>query len=113
VADIWGRTRLGPHFYYVDKIDYGMDSSQKQLFYQSARRLFPFIEYDDIEPESAGIMPRLYARGEQFQEFVVRDEYDRGLPGFINLIGIESPGLTASPAIARYVSNLVDRVLQS
>ena len=113
VADIWGRTRLGPHFYYVDKIDYGMDSSQKELFYQSARRLFPFIEYDDIEPESAGIMPRLYARGEQFQEFVVRDEYDRGLPGFINLIGIESPGLTASPAIARYVSNLVDRVLQS
>ena len=58
-------------------------------------------------------MPRLYARGERFREFVVRDEYDRGLPGFINLIGIESPGLTSSPTIARYVSNLVDEVLES
>jgi len=112
VADVWGRTRLGPHFYYVDEIDYRMDSSQKQLFYQSARRLLPFIEYDDIEPESAGIMSRLYAKGEAFREFMIRHEYDRGLPGFINLIGIESPGLTASPAIARYVSYLVDDVLE-
>jgi len=113
VTDVSGRTRLGPHFYYVSEIDYGMDSSQKQLFYQSSRRLFPFVEYDDIEPESAGIMPRVYAKGEGFREFVIRHEYDRGLPGFINLIGIESPGLTASPAIARYVSSLVDGVLES
>lgn len=110
VTDVWGRIRLGPHFYYVNKIHYGMDSSHKQLFYQSARRLFPFVEYDDIEPESAGIMTRVYAESEGFREFVIRDENYRGLPGFINLIGIESPGLTASPAIARYVSNLVDGV---
>jgi len=113
VSDVWGRTRLGPHFYYVDGIDYAMDSSQKQFFYDSSRRLFPFIEYDDIEPESAGIMPRLYAKGEGFREFVIRHEYDRGLPGFINLIGIESPGLTSSPAIARHVGSLVDEVLGS
>lgn len=112
-VDVWGRTRLGPDFYYVDEVDYAMNSWRKQLFYDSARRLLPFIEYDDIEPESAGILGRLYAEGEGFREFVIKDEYDKGLPGFINLIGIESPGLTASPAIARYVSRLVDEVLES
>ncbi|HCP60551.1 MAG TPA: FAD-dependent oxidoreductase [Dehalococcoidia bacterium] len=113
VSDVWGRTRLGPDFYYVDDIDYVMNSSRKQLFYDSARRLFPFIEYDDIEPESAGVMCRLYDKGEGFREFVIRHEDDRGFPGFINLIGIESPGLTSSPAIARHVGSLVDEVLES
>lgn len=113
VLDVWGRTRLGPDFYYVDEVDYAMNSWRKQLFYQSAKRLFPFIEYDDIEPESAGIMCRLYDKGEGFRQFVISDEYDKGLPGFINLIGIESPGLTSSPAIARHVSRLVDEVLES
>ncbi len=113
VVDVWGRTRLGPDFYYIDEIDYVMNSWRKQLFYESAKRLFPFIEYDDIEPESAGIMCRLYDKGEGFRQFVIRDEYDKGLPGFINLIGIESPGLTSSPAIASYVSHLVDEVLES
>lgn len=113
VSDVWGRTRLGPDFYYVDKVDYAMDSSRKQFFYQSSRRLFPFIEYDDIEPESAGIMPRRYNKGEGFREFAIRHEYDKGLPGFINLIGIESPGLTSCLAIARYVGGLVDEALES
>lgn len=57
-------------------------------------------------------MPRVYARGEGFREFVIRHEHDMGLPGFINLIGIESPGLTASPATARHVTYLVDEVLE-
>ena len=113
VTDVFGRTRIGPHFYYVDEIDYVMDSSQKQSFYHAIRSLFPFVEYDDIDPESAGIMPRLYNKGEAFREFTIKHEYDKGLPGFINLIGIESPGLTASLAIARYVSCLVDEALGS
>jgi L-2-hydroxyglutarate oxidase LhgO len=111
-VDVWGRTRLGPAFYYVDDISYRIDNSRKQLFYDSSRRLFPFIEPDDIEPESAGIMPRLYGEGETFKEFIIRDEYDKGLPGFINLIGIESPGLTCSPVIAKYVSHSVDEALE-
>jgi L-2-hydroxyglutarate oxidase LhgO len=110
-SDVWGRKRLGPDFYYVDEIDYKVNGSRKHLFYNSAKILFPFIEYDDIEAESAGIMARVYAKGEEFKEFVIRHEYDRDLPGFINLVGIESPGLTASPVIAKYVSNLVDGIL--
>ncbi len=105
--DLEGRMRLGPSIHYVDSIDYAIDSQHKQLFYDAAKRLLPFIEYDDIEPEMAGIRPKLQGPGEDAKDFVIRDESDKGLPGLINLIGIESPGLTASPAIAAYVQNLL------
>ncbi|MBA7571634.1 hypothetical protein ES708_13400 [subsurface metagenome] len=51
----------------------------------------------------AGIRPKLQEPGGEVRDFVIRDEADKGLPAFINLIGIESPGLTAAPAIAEYV----------
>lgn len=111
--DLDGRVRLGPDFYNVDQINYVIDDSRKRIFYNAAKELFPFIEYDDIEPESAGIMSRRYAKDEKFKEFIIRHEYDRGLPGLIDLVGIESPGLTASPAIARYVGNLVNEILKN
>ena len=58
-------------------------------------------------------MAMLQGEEEGFRDFIIRHEYDRGLPGFINLIGIETPGLTCSPAIARYVSHLVNELLES
>jgi L-2-hydroxyglutarate oxidase LhgO len=73
--------------------------------------MLPFIEYDDLEPEMAGIRPKLQGPGEDVKDFVIRDESDRGLPGFVNLIGIESPGLTSSLAIARYVAGIVRDIL--
>jgi len=111
--DMDGRMRLGPSAYYVDRIDYAVDSQHRQLFYESVRRFLPFIEYDDLEPETAGIRPKLQEPGGDVKDFVIRDESDKGLPRFINLIGIESPGLTASPAIANYVWGLIKRYLQS
>jgi L-2-hydroxyglutarate oxidase LhgO len=56
-------------------------------------------------------MAMLQGEGESFHDFVIKHEIDRGLPGFINLVGIETPGLTSSPAIARYVARLVDEIL--
>ena len=106
-----GRVRLGPNARYVDEIDYAVDSSQKKGFYESVRKFLPFIEYDDLEPEMAGIRPKLQGPGEDFRDFIIRDEYEKGLPGLINLVGIESPGLTASPAIADYVGSIVDKAL--
>ena len=106
-----GRVRLGPNARYVDEIDYAVDSSQKKGFYESVRKFLPFIEYDDLEPEMAGIRPKLQGPGEDFRDFIIRDEYEKGLPGLINLVGIESPGLTASPAIAEYVGSIVDKAL--
>ncbi|MFC1993267.1 NAD(P)/FAD-dependent oxidoreductase [Chloroflexota bacterium] len=109
--DIEGRMRLGPSINYVDDIDYAVDNRNKQLFYDSVKGFLPFIEYDDLEPEMAGIRPKLQEPGGEIKDFVIRDESDKGLPGLINLIGIESPGLTASPAIAEYVGNLVKEIL--
>jgi L-2-hydroxyglutarate oxidase LhgO len=109
--DLEGRMRLGPSIEYVDSIDYAVDNRHKQLFYDSVRRFLPSIEYDDLEPEMAGIRPKLQKSGEDIKDFVIRDEADKSLPGFINLIGIESPGLTAAPAIARYVRGLIEECL--
>ena len=106
--DLEGRMRLGPSIQYVDSIDYAIDNQHKRLFYDSVRRFLPRIKYDDLEPEMAGIRPKLQEPGGDFKDFVIRDESDKGLPGFINLIGIESPGLTASPAIAGYVCRLIE-----
>ncbi|MDY6893341.1 MAG: FAD-dependent oxidoreductase, partial [Chloroflexota bacterium] len=109
--DIERRMRLGPNARYVSEIDYTVDESQKEVFYRSVKAFLPFIDYDDLEPEMAGIRPKLQGPGESFRDFVIRHERDRGLPGFINLIGIESPGLTSSPAIARRVANMVNELL--
>ena len=106
-----GRMRLGPDTEYVDSLDYTVDHTKKRLFYESAKTYLPFIEYDDLEPEMAGIRPKLQGPGGDIRDFVIREESDKGLPGFINLIGIESPGLTASPSIAEYVADIVDQCL--
>ena len=109
--DMQGKVRLGPNAYYVEEIDYRVDGERKQEFYDSAREFLPSIEYDELEPDFAGIRPRLQGPGGDFRDFVISHEYDKDLEGFINLIGIESPGLTASPAIGKYVKSMVDEIL--
>jgi L-2-hydroxyglutarate oxidase LhgO len=105
--DLEGRMRLGPGVEYVESINYAVNNQHQRLFYDSVRKFLPFIEYDDLEPEMAGIRAKLQGPNEDIKDFVIRDEADKGLPGFINLIGIESPGLTAAPAIAEYVLGLI------
>jgi L-2-hydroxyglutarate oxidase LhgO len=102
-----GRVLLGPSAYYVEAIDYAVDERHKQYFYNSAKRFLPLVELEDLAPESAGIRPKLQGPGEAFRDFVIVREENAGFPGLINLIGIESPGLTASLAIARYVARIM------
>jgi L-2-hydroxyglutarate oxidase LhgO len=110
--DLEGRMRLGPGIEYVESLNYAVNNQHQQLFYDSVRKFLPFIEYNDLEPEMAGIRPKLQGPNEDIKDFVIRDEGDKGLPGFINLIGIESPGLTAAPAIAEYVLKLIQARLK-
>lgn len=105
--DLDGRMRLGPSIQYVDSLDYSVGEGNRGLFYRSVKPFLPFIERDDLAPEMAGIRPKLQGPGEDIRDFVIAEESDKGLPGFINLIGIESPGLTAAPAIAGYVAGLI------
>jgi len=111
VFDIERRMRLGPNARYLDEIDYTVDASQKTSFFKAVRGFFPFIELEDLEPEMAGIRPKLYGPGETHRDFVIRHEKDKGLPGLIDLVGIESPGLTSAPAIAALIEGLVKEIL--
>ena len=105
-----GREKLGPDEYYVDEIEYSVDENKKQLFYDYAKNYFPFLEIEDLEPESSGIRPMLQGPGESLKDFVITHEEEKGFPGLINLIGIESPGLTASLAIGKYVKEIVKEI---
>ena len=106
-----GYVRLGPNAKYTDTIEYTVDESDKTEFYEAARRYLPSIEFDELTPDFAGIRPKLQGTGGAFRDFVIRDETDKGLPGLINLIGIESPGLTAAPAIAQFVVGNIKEIL--
>jgi L-2-hydroxyglutarate oxidase LhgO len=106
-----GRMRLGPNARYIEAIDYRVDETQNKAFHKSVKRFLPLIELEDLEPEFAGIRPKLQAPGEAFRDFIITHEEQAGFPGLINLIGIESPGLTASPSIAQYVGKMVKEVL--
>ena len=106
-----GSMRLGPNVKFTDNIEYSVDESDKAEFYQAVHRYLPSIKFDDLAPDFAGVRPKLQAKGKGFRDFVIRNEADKGLPGFINLIGIESPGLTASLSIAKYVAAMVKEIL--
>jgi len=105
-----GRERLGPYEYYVNDVDYEVDERERELFYNLAEKYFPFLELDDLEPESSGIRPMLQSPEETVKDFVIAHEDGKGFPGLINLIGIESPGFTSSLAIGNYVKGLVQGI---
>ncbi|MBU1487722.1 NAD(P)/FAD-dependent oxidoreductase [bacterium] len=111
VLDLQGMVKLGPNAFYVKEIDYQVQEAHKKDFLESVRPILPWIEENDLSPDMAGIRPKLQARGEPDRDFVIKHEEPSGLPGFINLIGIESPGLTSAPAIAEYVERIVKEIL--
>lgn len=98
--------RFGPNAFYQDKVDYRFEDRYFEEFYASINRYID-INRDDLMPDDTGIRPKLQGPGEGFRDFYIREETNNGLPGFVNLIGMESPGLTSSLAIAKYVVSLV------
>lgn len=111
--DLAGGLRLGPDDEYVDKIDYDIDESKKKIFYESVCAFLPFIQLDDLAPDTSGIRPKLQGPKEGFRDFIIKDEVSNGLSGFINLIGIESPGFTSALSIARIVDRMVKDFLKN
>lgn len=107
VIDLQGQLKLGPNAFYVSEINYDVEQNHGKHLWESARKYLPFIEFEDLTPDMSGIRPKLQKEGEHVKDFVIRHEHDKGLDGFINLVGIESPGLTSAPAIANYVLKLI------
>lgn len=105
--DLGGQARFGPDIHWVDTIDYTVDPELKPAFLAAARRIWPEAEEERLQPAYAGIRPKLAGPGMATADFVLQDETVHGLSGLINLFGIESPGFTASLAIAARVAAMV------
>jgi len=103
--DLDGEIRLGPDATYMNEISYDIDESKTEEFYLAAKKYLPWVKKEKLRPDTSGMRPKLQGPDDEVKDFVIKED----LPGFINLIGIESPGLTASPAIAREVGRLVGK----
>jgi L-2-hydroxyglutarate oxidase LhgO len=105
--DLAGRLMAGPDTEYVDELRYDVDPAKAAMFGAALRRYLPRIADADLSPGYAGIRPKLQGPGEPVRDFVIEEASRHGAPRLINLIGIESPGLTASEAIAERVDQII------
>ena len=104
--DLGGQGVLGPDLEYVNEIDYSVDPQRAEKFYTDVRRYWPALEDDSLKPDYAGIRPKIHGPGEVQPDFRIDGPEKHGLQSLIAMFGIESPGLTSSLAIGRYVSQL-------
>lgn len=102
--DLAGRARFGPDVQPIEEIDYLVDPGRHASFLAAARRIWPEIEGDRLYPDYAGIRPKLKVAPGQEPDFVISGPERHGLPGLVQLFGIESPGLTAALAIGEEVA---------
>jgi L-2-hydroxyglutarate oxidase LhgO len=102
-VDLGGQARFGPDVQWIDEIDYTVDPTRADSFYAAVRTYWPALKDGALQPGYSGIRPKTVPRGAPGQDFVVQGPQTHGVAGLINLFGIESPGLTASLAIADHV----------
>jgi L-2-hydroxyglutarate oxidase LhgO len=105
--DLAGRARFGPDVEWIDELDYGVDPARAERFYEAIRRYWPRVPTGALLPDYAGIRPKLAGRGMPAADFLIQDARTHGIPGLVNLYGIESPGLTACLALAEHVAGLL------
>ena len=105
--DLGGRARFGPDVEWVDKIEYTVDPLRAEGFYAAIRRYWPGLPDGALDPDFAGIRPKISGKDAPAQDFFVQGPRAHGVPGLVNLFGIESPGLTASLPLADAVIGLL------
>ena len=107
--DLGGQAKFGPDVQWQDSPDdYRVDASRADAFYDEVRRYWPGLPDAALQPAYAGIRPKLTGPGEPAADFVIQGPREHGVAGLVNLFGIESPGLTASLAIAEHVAGMVE-----
>jgi len=105
--DLAGQARFGPDVEWVEDIDYQVDPHRADRFYAAIRRYWPGLPDGALAPGYAGIRPKISAPGAPAADFLIQGPAGHGLAGLVNLFGIESPGLTASLALADDVAALL------
>jgi L-2-hydroxyglutarate oxidase LhgO len=98
--DLAGQARFGPSFRWVDTIDYRVDPADGAGFEDAVRRYWPSLPAGALQPDYAGVRPKISGPGEPAVDFRIDGQREHGVPGLVDLFGIESPGLTAALAIA-------------
>lgn len=108
--DLNGQARFGPDVTWVDDIDYHFedaDGARRRRFASAIRRYWPDLDATTLDPGYTGIRPKLSRPGEPAADFAIDGPAQHGIANLVSLFGIESPGLTASLAIAEYVANML------
>ena len=100
--DLNGRARFGPDVEWVDSERYDVDPSRAESFYAAIRAYWPALPDHSLAPDYSGIRPKLEMSSGGSMDFVVQGAAEHGVPGLVNLFGIESPGLTSCLAIAEF-----------
>jgi L-2-hydroxyglutarate oxidase LhgO len=108
--DLAGGVRLGPDVEYLpDRVqDYSVAERLRAKFFTAVSRYLEGLEAEDLSPDLAGIRPKLQGPGEPFRDFAIQEEAARGLPRWVNLVGIESPGLTCCLEIAAVAADTLE-----
>ncbi len=107
--DMGGQARFGPDVQWIDTIDYQVSDKSKQKFAHAIKTYWPACDPSKLAPTYSGIRPKLGTPQQFSSDFVIQTHQDHGVAGLVNLFGIESPGLTASLAIAEQVSSIVKK----
>lgn len=105
--DLTGRARFGPDSEWIEELNYDVAPDRAQGFYAAIRQYWPEIGDRSLHPDYAGIRTVIHEPGEPAGDFVIQGPRQHGIAGLVNLFGIDSPGLTASLAIARAVADAV------
>ena len=101
--DMGGQAKFGPDTQWIENIDYKVDPNRADRFYAAIRRYWKGLPDGALQPGYAGIRPKLKPEGAPNADFMIQDPTQHGIPGLVNCYGIESPGLSASLAIAQYI----------
>lgn len=105
--DMSGAVKFGPDVRWLEQIDYRFDDSQRSAFLEAIRRYFPTVEPARLQPAYTGIRPKISGPGEPAADFRIDGPGQHSVAGLVNMFGIESPGLTASLALAERVAAMV------
>jgi L-2-hydroxyglutarate oxidase LhgO len=105
--DLAGQARFGPDVEWCEGLDYDVDPRRAARFAEAIRTYFPDLKDEMLLPAYSGIRPKLHGQGEAVADFLIQGPAAHGVPGLVNLYGIESPGLTASLAIAEEAAALL------
>jgi len=104
-----GFAKLGPSAAWLDSLNenYSVDEDLKSVFYDEAKKYIPDLDIDDLSADYSGIRPKYFVNNDQQSDYYIKHEKDAGLAGWINLVGIDSPGLTAAISIGEDVAEWI------